>query len=68
MSVYLCKWTNDGKKYTHFDEFKVMYLGDFTKDEGYTDRNQVMIEKLNIGDRLDLSDGISQYHEIERLA
>ena len=45
-----------------------MYLGDFTKDIGYTDRNQVMIEKLNIGDRLDLSDGISQYHEIERLA
>ena len=67
MSVYLCKWTNDGKKYPKFDEFKVMYLGDFTKDIGYTDSNQVMIEKLNIGDRLDLSDGISQYHEIERI-
>lgn len=67
MSVYLCKWGNGGK-YLEFDDFKIQYLGDFTKDKGYTDNNFKMIDKLKIGDRLDLSDGISQYHEIERIA
>lgn len=67
MSVYLCKWSNGGLHLV-WEDFKIQYLGDFTKDSGYSLENQKLIEMLTIGDRLDLSDGISQYHEIERLA
>ena len=66
MSVYLCKWSNGGK-YLEWEDFKVQYLRDFTRDEGYSLKDQKLIEGLAIGDRLDLSDGISQYHEIERI-
>jgi hypothetical protein len=66
MSVYLCKWSNGGK-YLEWEDFKIQYLGDFTKDAGYSLKDQKLIEMLSVGDRLDLSDGISQYHEIERI-
>ena len=66
MSVYLCKWGSTGK-YLEWEDFKIQYLGDFTKDAGYSLANQKLIEMLSVGDRLDLSDGISQYHEIERI-
>jgi hypothetical protein len=33
----------------------------------YSEQDRFMIEKLGVGDRLDLSDGVNQWHEIERV-
>lgn len=64
---YLCKWSDGSGKYLEWDEFQTHDFSFFSDDNGYTDEHRHMIERLRGGDRLDLSDGISQYHEIERL-
>jgi hypothetical protein len=66
MTKYLCKWGSAGK-YLEFDHFEVQEFHFFNDDNGYTAENRHLLLKLNKGDRLDLSDGISQYHEIEAL-
>ena len=68
MTQYLCKWSNGSEKYLEWAEFQTQVFSFFSEDNGYTDEHRHMIERLRVGDRLDLSDGISQYHEIERLA
>jgi hypothetical protein len=68
MNKYLCKWTNgENYKYLEWDDFQIQAFTFFTDDNGYDDKNRDLIKRLNVGDRLDLSDGISQYHEIERV-
>ena len=68
MTKYLCKWTNgESYKYLEWDEFQTQPFSFFSDDNGYGDADRHKIERLRVGDRLDLSDGISQYHEIERL-
>lgn len=66
MPKYLQKWV-DGGRFTEWEDFKLADFDDFTDDNGYNDKDRLMILNLRKGDRLDLSDGISQFHEIERL-
>jgi hypothetical protein len=67
MPKYLQKWSNGGK-YLEWEDFQLADFEDFTDDNGYNDKARLMILNLRKGDRLDLSDGISQFHEIERIA
>jgi hypothetical protein len=67
MATYLCKWANEGKD-LEWEGFKEVDISFFSDSNGYKDRDIFMIKRLKQGDRLDLSDGISQYHEIERLS
>jgi hypothetical protein len=67
MPKYLQKWSNGKGCYTDWQDFKLADFDDFTDDNGYNDKARLMILNLRKGDRLDLSDGISQFHEIERL-
>ena len=62
---YLCKWSSGQGKYLEWEDFKEVEFLFFSDDNGYSDEHRHMIERLKRGDRLDLSDGISQYHEIE---
>jgi len=63
---YLCKWGTVGSN-IEWEEFKTVNFSFFSEDNGYSDSHIFMVERLKQGDRLDLSDGISQYHEVERL-
>ena len=66
MPKYLQKWSNGGK-YLEWEDFKLADFAEFSDDNGYDDKSRLMILNLKKGDRLDLSDGITQFHEIERL-
>ena len=65
---YLCKWANGENKYLEWDEFEEVPLSFFyVSENNYSEQNKKMIEKLSLGDRLDLSDGLGFWHEIERV-
>lgn len=66
MSKYLCKWGSN-EDYPNFNHFEVQEFHYFNDDNGYTAENRHLLLRLEKGDRLDLSDGISQFHEIEAL-
>ena len=66
-TTYLCKWSDGRGKYLEWDEFQTHGFSFFSDDNGYNDEHRHIIERLQVGDVADLSDGISQYHEIERL-
>jgi hypothetical protein len=61
--MYLCKWREQGDSLT-----RLVGTSFFNNSNGYTKSDISSIKKMKIGDTLDLSDGISQYHEIERVA
>lgn len=60
MKKFLCRWDNEKEKLVKLDFF--------TMENFYTEQEQFMIQKLRIGDVLDLSDGIDQVHHIERVS
>lgn len=64
---YLCKWSNGQGKYLEWEDFKTVDKSFFIDENGYNDEHRHMIALLSVGDMVDLSDGISQYHEVERL-
>mgnify|MGYP003346636467 CR=1 FL=1 len=66
--TYLCKWSSGLGKYLEWEDFRTVDKSFFNDDNGYDDSHKHMISLLQVGDRVDLSDGISQYHEVERLA
>jgi hypothetical protein len=68
MPKYLQKWSNGKGCYADWQDFKLADFAEFSDDNGYDDKHRLLISNLKTGDRLDLSDGISQFHEIERLA
>lgn len=66
--LYLCKWSSGEGKYLEWEDFKKVNFSFFNDNNGYDDKHRFMIERLRVGDSVDLSDGISQYHEVERLS
>jgi len=66
--LYLCKWSSGLAKYLEWEDFKKVNEQYFTDDNGYEEIHRLMIGKLRVGDTIDLSDGISQYHEVERIS
>lgn len=66
MTQYLCKWCK-ASVYPVFDHYEIHQFDYFNDDNGYTEANRTMLLTLKKGQRLDLSDGISFYHEIEVL-
>jgi hypothetical protein len=67
MNKYLCKWASAGAKYLEWHDLKLVDFNFFSDSNGYTKNHRDMIKNLSLGDRVDLSDGISQYHEVEFL-
>lgn len=65
---YLAKWGCTNFKNLEFDPIMEVKPEFFSDLNGYSDTDRLMIEKLSVGDRLDLSDGQGQIHEIERIA
>jgi hypothetical protein len=66
--TYLCKWSDGENKYLEWQQIEEMPLSFFyVPGNEYSEQDRFMIEKLAIGDRLDLSDGLGQWHEIERI-
>ena len=66
--TYLCKWSSGLGKYLEWEDFKKVNGDFFSDSNGYEEKHRSMIQNLKIGDSVDLSDGISQYHEVERLS
>ena len=64
--LFLSKWS-DGGNFVEWKTFKIITLNDCNEANGYSEQNRLMLDHISIGDRLDLSDGISQFHQIERL-
>ena len=65
--IYLCKWSSGRGKYLEWELIKTVDKSFFNDDNGYEDSHRAMIGILSVGDMVDLSDGISQYHEVERI-
>ena len=66
---YLCKWSSGTGKYLEWEQFETVDFDFFMiPSNSYSESDRFMVGKLDIGDTLDLSDGIGQYHEVERLA
>ena len=65
MNKYFCKWGFVDTKDVDFEFFKTAqkYPEHMTskKDVGYSAQDIFMIEKLNVGDSLDLSDGFMDH-------
>ena len=68
MKKYLLKWSDGRGKYLEWDEFQVSYLPFFSDENGYSDEHRFLVNRLSIGESVDFSVGISQYHEVERLS
>jgi ABC-type multidrug transport system ATPase subunit len=70
MTKYFCKWgfidtkTVDDKFFANAHKYP-NYMT-FKKDVGYSSQDVLMIEKLTVGDTLDLSDGFTE-HTITRV-
>jgi hypothetical protein len=65
---YLCKWSDGENKYLEWQRMEEVPLSFFyVPSNNYSEQDRFMIEKLARGDRLDLSDGLGQWHEIERV-
>jgi hypothetical protein len=65
---YLCKWSSGQGKYLEWEQLEEVSLDFFYVPlNQYSEQDRFMIEKLGVGDRLDLSDGVNQWHEIERV-
>ena len=65
---YLCKWSKGLGKYLEWEEFQEHDFSFFSDKNGYSEQNRFMIERLRVGDVLDLSEGGYLFHEIERLS
>jgi hypothetical protein len=59
---YLAKWKSGGTS-----EVSLLNEDFFTEDNGYSQEDFKRITLLRIEDTIDLSDGISQLHTIERV-
>ena len=66
MAKYLAKWASAGGKYLEFDPIMTVEFSFFDDLAGYTAQDRAKIAALDIGGVLDLSDGLGNYHEIER--
>ena len=66
-ALYLAKWSSGQGKYLEWEDIQEVSHAFFNDGNGYTAEDRKRIDRLPVGDRLDLSDGISQYHEIERI-
>jgi hypothetical protein len=66
---YLCKWSSGKGKYLDWENFEEVNSDFFyVPSHHYSEQERFMIEKLTVGDRLDLSDSKNnQWHEIERI-
>ena len=65
---FLLKWSSGEGKYLEWEDFQISGIDFFTDANGYEDEHRKRINLLSIGESVDLSDGIDQYHEIERLS
>ena len=65
---YLCKWSSGEGKYLEWEDLTINGLDFFSDANGYEDRHRLAINRLDIGESVDLSDGISQFHEVERIS
>ena len=65
---FLLKWSSGEGKYLEWEDFQLSDLNFFTIEHGYEDSHRLAINRLQIGESLDLSDGISQFHEVERIS
>ena len=66
---FLCRWAQDnGRGYLENQSGEIVDSSFFCEFNGYTEQDRFMLAKLHKGDRLDLSDGISQFHEVERIS
>jgi len=68
MKKYLLKWAEGQNNHFEWEEFQVSHLPFFSDENGYTDEHRLLINRLEVGSSVDLSDGISQLHEVERLS
>ena len=66
MKKYFLKWSDIDRN--NWQEFQISYLPFFSDENGYDNEHRLKINLLGVGESVDLSDGISQYHEVERLA
>ena len=65
MKKFLCMWSD---RPNQWQDVKVVEGFSFFNDaNGYDDSHRHMVNRLQTGDTVDLSDGISQYHEVRRL-
>ena len=64
---FLAKWASEGGKYLEFDPIIQVEFSFFNDLSGYTAQDRAKIAALDIGGVLDLSDGLGNFHEIERV-
>ena len=64
---FLAKWASEGGKYLEFDPIIQVEFSFFDDLSGYTAQDRANIAALDIGGILDLSDGLGNFHEIERV-
>ena len=60
--IFLCKWSEGDESLVQLVESSF-----FSDSNGYKESDILLIGKMQVGDTLDLSAGISQYHEIQKL-